>query len=44
MSANDKGNEEEMEAFLLELACVLIGATHQKRGFWVVHLTINEDE
>jgi hypothetical protein len=32
VSANDEGNKEEMEMFLLELACELIGATQQKRG------------
>jgi hypothetical protein len=44
MSVNDKGNEEEMEAFLLELACELIGVTPQKRGVWVVHPAMDEDE
>jgi hypothetical protein len=39
VSANDKGNKEEME-----LACELIGATPQKRGVWVVHPTMDEDE
>jgi hypothetical protein len=43
-SADDKGNEEEMEAFLLELACELIEATPQKRGVRVVHPTVDEDE
>jgi hypothetical protein len=44
VSANYKGNKEEMEAFLLELACELIGATPQKRGVQVVHPTMDEDE
>ncbi len=44
VSANDRENKEEMEAFLLELACELIGATPQKRGVWVVHLMMDEDE
>jgi hypothetical protein len=44
VSVDDKGNKEEMEAFLLELACELIGATMQKRGVWVVHPTMDEDE
>jgi hypothetical protein len=44
VSANDEGNEEEMETFLLELACELIGATSHKRGVWVVHPAMDEDE
>jgi hypothetical protein len=44
VSANDKENKEEMEAFSLELACELIGATPQKRGVRVVHPTMDEDE
>jgi hypothetical protein len=44
MSADDKGNKEEMEAFLLELACELIGVTPQKRCVQLVHPTMDEDE
>jgi hypothetical protein len=44
MSANDKGNKEKMDAFLLELACELIGVTPQKRGVRMVHWTMDEDE
>jgi hypothetical protein len=33
-----------MEAFFLELACELIGATPQKRGVHLVHPTMVEDE
>jgi hypothetical protein len=44
MSADDKGNKEEMEAFLLELTRELIGATRHKTGVWLVHLTMDEDE
>jgi hypothetical protein len=44
VSTDDKGNKEEMEAFLLDLACELIEATPQKRGVLVVHPTMDEDE
>ncbi len=37
--SDDAGAEEEnMEAFLLEVACELIGATEQTRGVRVVNL------
>ncbi len=44
MSADYEGNKEEMEAFLLELAYELIEVTPQKRGVWVVHPAMDEDE
>ena len=37
VSTDDKGNKEEMEAFLLELACELIEGTTQTRGVQVVN-------
>jgi hypothetical protein len=39
-----KETRKKMEAFLLELACKLIGVTPQKKGVWVVHLAMDEDE
>jgi hypothetical protein len=44
VSADDEGNEEKKEAFLLKLACELIGATPQKRGVLVMHPVMDEDE
>jgi hypothetical protein len=32
-----------MEAFLLEVACELIGMTQQKQGVWVVNLAPTEE-
>jgi hypothetical protein len=53
VSADDDGEDkEQMEAFLIELACELIGLTRQKRGVKVVnraeeqedHMDEEEDE
>ncbi len=43
MCANDDGDEEKMEAFLLEVACELIGTTQQKQGVRVVNLAPMEE-
>jgi hypothetical protein len=43
MCADDDGDEEKMEAFLLEVACELIGTTQQKQGVWVVNLVPTEE-
>ncbi len=43
MCANDDGDEEKMEAFLLEVACELIGTSQQKRGVQVVNLAPMEE-
>ncbi len=43
MCANDDGDKEKMEAFLLEVACELIGRTQQKQGVRVVNLAPTEE-
>jgi hypothetical protein len=41
ISSDDEGGKEEnMEAFLLEVACDLIGTTEQTRGVRVVNLLV----
>ena len=43
--SDDTGGEEEnMEAFLLEIACSLIGTTEQTRGVRVVNLLVPTEE
>ncbi len=43
--SDDAGGEEEnMEAFLLEVACELIGTTEQTRGVRVVNLLVPTEE
>ena len=45
ISSDDAGGEEEnMEAFLLEVASDLIGSTEQTRGVRVVNLLVPTDE
>jgi hypothetical protein len=45
LSSDDAGGEEEnMEAFLLEVASDLIGSTEQTRGVRVVNLLVPTDE
>ncbi len=43
--SDDAGGEEEnMEFFLLEMACELIGTTEQTRGVRVVNLRVPMEE
>ncbi len=43
--SDDAGGEEKnMEAFLLEIACSLIGTTEQTRGVRVVNLLVPSKE
>jgi hypothetical protein len=45
ISSDDAGGEEEnMEAFLLEVASDLIGSTEQTRGVRVVNLLVPTEE
>ena len=45
ISSDDAGGEEEnMEAFSLEMACELIGTTEQTRGVRVVNLLVPTEE
>jgi hypothetical protein len=45
LCSDDAGGEEEnMEAFSLEIACSLIGTTEQTRGVMVVNLLVPTEE